>query len=265
MRRSIFRSFIAGGVLASAFLVADVEKLRPEGREKEEGAENGKGAKPGVEIGKPGEDGQDQDEAEHMKLHRQLEAEGEKNLKEIARLMEKIRNDLSQKQTGDATQGSQKEVVKKIEDLIDKINKGCGKSGCQNSGGSSGQSQGQQSLSKQQSQKKSGSDQKRQENEKQSVNPDQKKEPCKEDKQKSNGKVPNTKREPGKLPDSKTATLAEKAEVLEKWGFLPPKLVEQMRSSSGKEYPAEYKDIISRYYERLSRLYEETSDTGGEK
>jgi hypothetical protein len=41
--------------------------------------------------------------------------------------------------------------------------------------------------------------------------------------------------------------------------------VEQMRSSSGKEYPAEYKDIISRYYERLSRLYEESSDTGGEK
>ncbi len=35
-----------------------------------------------------------------------------------------------------------------------------------------------------------------------------------------------------------------------------------MRTSTGKEYPAEYRDIISRYYERLSKLYEETN---GEK
>jgi len=33
--------------------------------------------------------------------------------------------------------------------------------------------------------------------------------------------------------------------------------VEEMQSSTGKEYPPEYREIISRYYERLTRMYDE--------
>ncbi len=130
MRRFILRSFVAGGVLASTFLVADIEKVRPEGNE-EKGKEDQErdGAKPEPEMGKPGRQARAREDADHQAIHRRLEAEGEETLKEIARLMEKVRNDLSRKQTGDSTQGDQKEVVKKIQDLIDKIQKGCGNPG----------------------------------------------------------------------------------------------------------------------------------------
>ncbi len=61
---------------------------------------------------------------EHEALHQKLAQEGEANLKEIARLMEKIRNDLSEKQTGAGTQTDQKETVRKLQELIDKRGKG---------------------------------------------------------------------------------------------------------------------------------------------
>jgi guanylate kinase len=65
----------------------------------------------------------------HEELHRRLADEGKKNLDEIARLMEKIRGDLSKKQTGEATQNEQKEVLKRIQELIDQLGKGCGNPG----------------------------------------------------------------------------------------------------------------------------------------
>ncbi len=71
------------------------------------------------------------------------------------------------------------------------------------------------------------------------------------------GKAQNDRRDPTKLPPASTATLAEKAAALERWGLLPKRVVEQMRSSAGKEYPAEYREMISRYYQRLSEMYEE--------
>ena len=52
-------------------------------------------------------------------------------------------------------------------------------------------------------------------------------------------------------------------ETLDRWGLLPKRLVEQMRSADGKDYPPEYKEIISRYYERLSKLYEAQEASGG--
>ena len=61
---------------------------------------------------------------EHEAIHKKLAEEGEANLKEIAKLMEKIRNDLSQKQTGERTQTDQKEVIRKIDELIEKAGKG---------------------------------------------------------------------------------------------------------------------------------------------
>jgi hypothetical protein len=76
------------------------------------------------------------------------------------------------------------------------------------------------------------------------------------------GKVENDRTDQAKMPPpSKTATLAEKAETLERWGLLPKRIVEQMRSSNGKEFPAEYREIITRYYERLSQLHESGAGT----
>ena len=62
----------------------------------------------------------------HEEVHEKLEKEAKENLDEIARLMELIRDDLSQKKTGAATQGRQKDVLKKLDKLITKIGKGCG-------------------------------------------------------------------------------------------------------------------------------------------
>jgi len=100
----------------------------------------------------------------------------------------------------------------------------------------------------------SGSEKQRAENEKKKLNPQQadaKKEP------KGNQKVPNDRRRLGKLPPSSQASLAEKLKLLERWGVLPRRIVEEMQSSTGKEYPPEYREIISRYYERLTRMYDE--------
>ena len=65
----------------------------------------------------------------HQEVHERLEKEAKENLDEIARLMEKIRDDLSQKKTGPATQSRQKDVLKKLDELIAKIGKGCGNPG----------------------------------------------------------------------------------------------------------------------------------------
>lgn len=65
----------------------------------------------------------------HQEVHEKLEKEAKENLDEIARLMELIRGDLSQKKTGAATQSRQKDVLKKLDELITKIGKGCGSPG----------------------------------------------------------------------------------------------------------------------------------------
>ncbi len=83
-----------------------------------------------ADLDKDQKDAKDQKEARgpkvktHEELHRELEAEGQATLKEIARLMEKIQNDLDKKNTGASTQENQQAVVKKIEELIDKLGKG---------------------------------------------------------------------------------------------------------------------------------------------
>ncbi len=118
-------SLLALGFLAGGLLLADVERPgagNPDRKDGKEDAKEGEG-KAEPELGKPGEDGAKAG-GDHEALHDKLEAEGRANLKEIARLMEKVRNDLSQKQTGGPTQGDQREVVKKIQELIDKLEKG---------------------------------------------------------------------------------------------------------------------------------------------
>jgi len=114
MRRSHAWLFLSLFVLASGFLWAEIDRSRL--KEKQE--------KPGVELGKPGEPGGEQAREDHEKLHQDLAKEGKANLQEIARLMKKIQNNLAQKETGMATQTEQGEVVKKIQELIEKLEKG---------------------------------------------------------------------------------------------------------------------------------------------
>ncbi len=122
MTRLLNPILIAAGLLACSFLAADIEKVGPVGpggKPDREGADEKEGkARP--EMGKPGADpGED-----HEAIHQKLAAEGEVTLKEIARLMDKVRDNLSRKDTGDKTQGDQREVVRKIQELIDKLEKG---------------------------------------------------------------------------------------------------------------------------------------------
>jgi len=60
----------------------------------------------------------------HDDVHRRLEKESKATLKEITRLMEKVRGSLADKKTGAATQEKQQAVVKKLEELIDALGKG---------------------------------------------------------------------------------------------------------------------------------------------
>jgi hypothetical protein len=241
-----------------ATLRADVEPARPGGdvdRDRPGGKKDEDAPAPKPEVGKPGEDGNKADDPEA--IHQKLEAEARENLKEINRLMDKVRNDLAQKQTGEPTQAQQRDVVRKIQELIDKI---------QNAPRSSSQSDSDNPNEKpqkgQKGQKKQSSQ--RQENEKQGLRPDQKdgkdKKPGspKDQDPKGSGKVENDRKMAGKLPPSAAGTLKDKAEQLERWGVLPKKVVEQMMSGNRKGYPPEYEEIISKYYERLSKLYEET-------
>jgi hypothetical protein len=255
MRKFILPVFLAFGVLRVGVSWADVGAPRPPDPKKSD-------EKPAPEMGEPGKGGRVTTPEEHEALHKKLAAESEANLKEIQKLMEKVQQNLSQKQTGDSTQNDQREVVKRLQELIDKVGKGC--SSCSSSQESQSQSQGQESEKDKQAKKKQGgSEKERKENEKQLAKPDQKdqKNGGKRD-PKDNGKVENDRKELGKLPPAKSATLAEKADILQRWGLLPKRVVEQMRNSNGKEYPAEYRQIISRYYEKLSQLYEE-SEAGG--
>lgn len=60
----------------------------------------------------------------HGELHDSLIEEGEKTLEEINKLLEQIQNDLGSQQTGEATQGKQKQVVERLEKLIKDLDKG---------------------------------------------------------------------------------------------------------------------------------------------
>jgi hypothetical protein len=106
-------------ILAGGLLLGDVER-RDIGKPEADGKDR-KDAKAEPELGKPGKR---LNIDEHEKMHQDLAAEGEANLKEIARLMEKVRGNLSEKRTGDPTQTDQREIVKKIQELIDKLGKG---------------------------------------------------------------------------------------------------------------------------------------------
>src|SRR5687767_5525760 len=102
----------ASAVLLAAVALGDIEK-----------PEAGGGVAPEPEMegadGKKGSPSEDQEA-----LNRKLADESEANLKKIAERMDKIRGKLSKNETGDATQTDQREVVKELQELIDKVGKG---------------------------------------------------------------------------------------------------------------------------------------------
>lgn len=55
--------------------------------------------------------------------------------------------------------------------------------------------------------------------------------------------------------EARAAALKERLGKLERWGVLPPRVTEEMLSTTGKEAPAEYRDIVSRYYKRMTKFY----------
>src|SRR4029450_1508061 len=71
----------------------------------------------------------------HEDYHRRVVKEGEENLKEIQRLLDEIEKNLAQKKTDPATQAKQKQVVERMNKLIEEIGKQC--SQCSSSSSSS--------------------------------------------------------------------------------------------------------------------------------
>ena len=74
-------------------------------------------------------------------------------------------------------------------------------------------------------------------------------------KEEKNGKVENDRVKDANPPDATAGSLHDQLLELQKWGVLPPKLAEEMLFSSGKEAPAEYREIISKYYKRMTEVY----------
>jgi len=192
--------------------------------------------------------------------------EGKKNLADIQRMLDEIRNDLSSKKTGAATQTQQQTVVKKMKQLIEKIAEECQR--CQGGGGSP-EEQTAQNKPPQQGKPGQEKDRKPQgkerENQKQVASSRSEQEKRQREKQRrekeeqqSPGKVENKEVAEGKNPDGELGKLANEIRRKgEKWGQLPPKVRDAIFSASTKPAPHEYRRIINRYYLRISERYSE--------
>jgi hypothetical protein len=184
--------------------------------------------------------------------------EGKQNLDEIQRMLDEIQNDLSDKKTGAATQSQQKQVVKKMNQLIEKIAEECER--CQKGGGSpKGQMANKPKDGEKKGQKPQG---KERENEKKVASSRSEQQKQQEKRQRSEqekdspGKVDNKKVGEGKNPESELGRLASEIRRSgEKWGQLPPKVRDAIFSASTKPAPHEYRRIINRYYLRISEQY----------
>ena len=219
-------------------------------------AETGKKARPQVDGADAS--GGDPQQAKVIK-------ESKQNLDEIRRMLDEIQKGLAGKKTGGATQKQQKEVVQKMNQLIEKIAEECSR--CSN--GSGGQSQ---QASQNSSQQKQGKDKKpgqgaprknqdqvkssRQQQEAQQQKEQQAKAKGK-DGQEQPGKVENTKAGDGQKPDNSSGELADRVRKGKKWGLLPPKIRDAIGSVNPKTAPSEYLEIIRSYYRRISEQYAE--------
>ena len=193
--------------------------------------------------------------------------ESKQNLDEIRRMLEEIQNDLADKKTGGATQEQQKAVVKKMNQLIDKIAEECSRGG--KSGGgqpqqakSSGQQkQGQQKGQQQQGEERKNQDQVKSSRQQQEAEQQRKEEQARKSKAQDGkeqpGKVANKDVADGEKPENSPGELANRISKGKKWGLLPPKIREAIGSVNPKTAPSEYLEIIRSYYRRISEQYAE--------
>lgn len=226
---------------------ADVDREARERREREKAADEARGSLGGDGPVDPGQ---------------KLAEEGQANLKTISELMKKIQGNLNEKKTGQETQALQKDVTKKIDDLIEKILEASQQSSS-SSQGSSGQEQQKQ---KGQSGKDQKQGQQQQKNEKQGQmrpdqqsgkKPEQQGQKKQESGQEQKGPTRHDQVSDGKNPDGKPGNLTDIFGSGRQWGILPRRLRDAAFQTSDRQFPAEYRDLISKYYERLANLYSE--------
>ena len=186
------------------------------------------------------------------KLHGKLKDDGEQNLREIHELMKQIQGDLANRKTGEPIQKRQTTLIEKIEELIQKMIEQT-----QQGQGSSSQQQNQKPKGggSKQDQKQSG--QQRENKRDPKMKPGQQKQDQKQGEQKKSenekyGPTKHDRKSEGKLPPAKPRTLHDVLRSKKQWGLLPDKLQVIVGSSTGKEFPSEYRELISSYFKRLS-------------
>ena len=223
-------------------------------------AETGKKARPQVDGADAS--GGDPQQAKVIK-------ESKQNLDEIRRMLDEIQKGLAGKKTGGATQKQQKEVVQKMNQLIEKIAEECSRGG-KGGGGQPNQSQkpssgeqqqGQQAKSQKQGASRENQDQvkssRQQQEAEQQAREEQARKAKGKDGQEQPGKVPNNDAGDGQKPENSAAELANRTRKGKKWGILPPKIREAIGSVNPKTAPSEYLEIIRSYYRRISEQYAE--------
>ena len=208
---------------------------------------DGEAKKPRAELDKGEGEG-------HEDYHRRVVKEGEENLKEIQRLLDEIEKNLAQKKTDPATQAKQKQVVERMNKLIEEIGKQCSECSSSSSSSSSKKDQASQKQKESSSKKQKAEDE--EESKKKSAEEKmqaQREKP--ESEKESKGKVDNDRVQDDVPPDAKVGALREELRERARWGLLPPKLAEEMLLSTGKDLPPEYREFISKYYKRMNDQY----------
>ena len=216
---------------------------------------DGEKAKKKDEAARPqlsGEDVQGSEDA-HAKEHDRLIRTGQENLKEIQRLLDEAQDGLRGQKTGAATQKRQAEAVEKMNLLIKELGKGCKQCA---SGGSGSPSKKPGGSQKKKGQGKEQQKQKQIARQKQQKMQAKQQKPSPSEKEKKDGDTENNRTDRTDVPDNRYGEIGDGLHKFERWGVLPPKMVEEMLSSSGKEAPPEYREIISRYYKRIIDSYQ---------
>ncbi len=242
VKQRIVRLILAAFTLAclDSPVVADLD--RDELNEKEEAE-----AKP--ELGGIG--GSDDATDQYENLARR----GEKNLREINRLLEEIQNNLGERNTGQQTQEKQKQAVQRLEKLIQelaeaaKASKGAGSQSQQPK--PQQPSEGEENKQQQRRQQQESMQNQRQNSEKK-MSPE--KQPNGEQEQNDQEDRHTGQRREATQDDVDADASADRPRHTQRWGSLPSKVMEAL-SSSDKEPPAQYREIIARYYTKLSDHY----------
>ena len=196
----------------------------------------------------------------HDDLHEKIRGDGEKNLKEILRLMDEIENQLAGKKTGSATQKKQRKAIKKINELIEQLSKGCSK--CSSSSSSSGNPQKKPGSSGEPQKKNTKQTARNEKMENMKPEQQKKKEQSGKKEQQSEkekyGRNRNDQVRDGKMPPNKIGKLYQKLLAGDRWGELPPKMRDILRNSQAKEFPPRYRQLLYKYYEKMGNVSRES-------